>query len=208
MQADFSAFGCNGDVLAFVSDDLTIVNRRKYVFHMNSGWEYASKLFRAGGYYKLKAAYTKADYSDDVSEGSERACGVPADTDAGENSKRAYLERAARGVRRGSVVETSLHRTRKRAPKRVVCELRADLDVLERMHDDMLLKHERKTLDTCTAREYVVPVVHDKHALFSLVEEDYHSLYCAKQEAEIADSDERLAIRKYNPSEQRRRGFM
>lgn len=198
MQADFSAFGCNGNVLAFArDDDLTIINGRKYVFRMDSGWEYGSTLFRAGGYYKLKAAYGRADYGDDV----------PADTGADERSERTYMDKVARGLGRNSMVRTQVHRSRRRALGRVVCELRADLDILERRHDEVLLEHERRGQDICTAKELAEPVVPGKFALFSLVMEDYSSLYCAKQEAETADSGERLAVRRYNPSGQRRRGF-
>lgn len=87
-----------------------------------------------------------------------------------------------------------------------MCELKADLDALERMHDEVLLEHERRCPDARAARNGAEPV-HGRHALFSLVEEDYRSLYCAEQEAGAADSGERLAVRRYSASGQRRRGF-
>lgn len=196
MQAGFSAFGCNGDVLAFAGDDLTVVNGRKYVFRMDGGWEHASRLFRAGGYYKLQAAYAGADYGDDV----------PVDTVAGTDGECAHLDRVARCAGWARAARPPQHRSRVRALGRTVCELRADLDALERRHDAVLLAHERRCADVRTAREAAGPV-HSRHTLFSLVEEDYRSLCSAEQEAAGAGGGERLAVRRYSASGQHRRGF-
>ncbi|KAL0266077.1 UNVERIFIED_CONTAM: hypothetical protein PYX00_011794 [Menopon gallinae] len=212
-QADFCAFGCRSDVLAFAKDDLTIINGGRFVFRMGGGWEYTSRLFRMAGYHELRRAYTREDYDDYPlgSAGAEDARFVDAlahRVHGGTCAGGGYLEQLARGRLRGKKGPKRMQRTRRGPLKRVVEELKDDLRILEMQCDDALLGLELARPCAPEAAGGADAPAPSGSALFALAREDYHDLYVGRASGAAESDSGRLATRRYSPSSQRRRGFI
>lgn len=225
-QLEFRGFDCRNDVLAFIKDDLVIVNKARYTFRIGNEWEFVDRFFKTGGYAALRSMYARVDYEDEwirentacVSSflnGEDDGLSPPqklvvdmqkADTQTGTGRDiNDYAKELMETTYGGTAAKRHSWKSRPKKPTKIVEGLIKDLDVLEKQYMEMEFVLD-DTEGKGQAEKSAEAIEVGEPELLAMLKRDCEDLYVEKKDL-VEKDKETMVIRKYSTINKRKGGF-